>query len=190
MLAVDDLSGEAEVAAQHRRGVSDPPLGDGLADPRGRGAGALHRHHVHLPHLQPGQQAGQLGDGAAALAAEAEVVPHHQGGGPQAAGEDLVGEPLGGLRGELQVEGLDHDLGDPHLAQQVDLVVQRGDPRGAAVRLQHRPGRGIEGEDAGGHAAGLRRRDHLGEQVAVPQVHPVEVADRHHRAGLGRGVVL
>ena len=121
---------------------------------------------------------------AAAVAAEAEIVAHHQVAHAEAGDQHLLDEGLGGEAAQGVVEGqAEHPL-HPRLAQQAHLLAEAGQPRRRLVAGEELPGLRLE------HHHGDRQLERGGllaaliENRLVAAVDPIEVADGGHAAAM------
>jgi len=83
---------------------------------------------------------------------------------------------------EGPVEGLNDQLLDSRLGEELPFPRRRADERRCVVGREQARGVWLEGERAGGAAQRARRGPGRVEQAAMAQVYAVEVPDRHRPA--------
>jgi hypothetical protein len=121
--------------------------------------------------------------GAVAAVAEVEVGADDHQPRAEALDEHLSDEVLGGLLTARLVEGEDHGAIEiSRRAEELDLLLERREQLGRALR-PHDLGRvAVEGEADGFQAARVRQLAHEAQHRLVPEVHAVVGADRDRAA--------
>ncbi len=82
---------------------------------------------------------------------------------------------------ELAREADDDGLLDAEHAERLDLLVEGLEERRRGLRVQHRAGVRVEGDDGRHAACGARALDDAADDELVAEVQPVEHAERQHR---------
>ena len=135
-----------------------------------------------------GAAGAQLRRVAGAVRAEVEVLPHHHHSGPEDGGQEVGAEGGRRERGELLVEGQQHEFVRTELADQPDLLLRRGEETWHARRVDHGERVPVERHDGAGQAELGRQADGAADHRAVPGVDAVKGAQgERSRARFERG---
>ncbi len=175
LVAVHHLALEEKGLAQKGHRLPDLTGSHQAADLCGGHRLALHlyqRCHVRLE-LRVGAQ--QL-LGALGALAEAEVLAHRDPLGAQPRDQHLVDELLRALGGEARVERDHNELLHAEPGDQVALHGKGVEQLRGGLGVDHRQRVRIEGQD----------RVAAADDLAVPEMHPVEGADGHAARPVGR----
>src|SRR5512140_527210 len=178
--ARDDAAGDFVRPAEQPGRLLDPaPADEGPHGRRADGPAAEddRRDDVDAESGLPSEPA-QKGGAAPALAPEAEAAPDDDLPGPELVPQDVGDERRRAEAGEVRVEGNDDDgvdAGPPEAGQALVGRVDHpdGPPAKGALRM------GLEGQDERAQAAPAGQPAELREDLAVAEVEPVEIADRH-----------
>jgi hypothetical protein len=124
----------------------------------------------------------ELGDVAAAVLAEGEVLAGRDAGGADPADQPVGDEVGGGDRGEIGVELEDEHRVGAGGAHQPLALLQRGQPEPKRVRAEIAHRMGIEGRDQHRPVVGAGARGGAGQHRLVALVETVEIAERDDAA--------
>ena len=179
--------GAAHLVVAPEQGAHVPDLAglDHVPDAGGGNDGPVDDDRFQALHgkavlLTQGRQEFEI---ALAPLAEGIVVADDQMLEVQSADQDVAHEGSGLLGGQFPGEGQDHGHLDAAYGEAFELLVEHGDGRRRGMAGEHIAGVGIEGQGHGGQRGGGGPVAHALQQLGVPHVHAVEIANGQADAG-------
>jgi hypothetical protein len=184
LVAMGHPAVQAEGAPQHLVGVIQPPRRQCLADQGAADPLAVHPPALGTDHLEiegaPGP--GKQFEIPAPVAAEAEIVAHHQKAHAEPVDQQAADEIVRRLGGEGGVEAHAQQAVDAEPRQLQVFLPQSGQPGRRLGPGKQLLGLGFEHHDAGRHPEPARLLGEAAQYRLVPQMHAIEVADGQHTA--------